>query len=287
MISPSPRRTAAALSALFLFATAGGATAAPNGQADKNKRLQIVFMFGQSEMVGQTRVSAASYMLQKPLVPPRDVTINAHQAMLHQINGAYLYWQAMNSYAGPEAKKKRLKALIQERNDFKATFRQHVLEEQAKKGSFRGKKYRRGFALFNLIDTEAERVGITPKIRAILDAPDNKFNVTAAYDQLIQDSNNRYQKQLALNDVFLRGATPESFASFAAAEKKFDAEMKNATATSPEEHRRAYAALAAKHLHLPVAKRTHIYGRGHHHRQRGPATAKDVFGPQGQEYPRL
>ncbi len=44
-------------------------------------------------------------MLQKPLVPPREVTLDAHKAMLHQPNGAYLYWRAMDSYGGPDAKK--------------------------------------------------------------------------------------------------------------------------------------------------------------------------------------
>ena len=238
----------------ILLATA--AIAAENDGATKKKRLQIVFMFGQAEMVGQAKVPAASYMLRKPLVPPRDVTLGAHKGMLHQINGAYLYWKAMNSYAGPEEKKQQLKALIEQRNRFRVEFRQKVLDEMAKNGSFRGKQYRRSFALFNLVDMEAEAVGITGKIRAILDAPDNKFNLVNAYDQIIKDSNSRYRKQLELNKLFLDGTTPEDFANFAKAVEKHDATL------SPEERRRAYAKLAETHLHIPIAKRTYIYGLG-------------------------
>ena len=77
------------LSAVFIVTSA---TAVESDETPKKNPLQIIFMFGQSEMVGQAKVSGASYMLQKPLVPPREVTLNAHKAMLHQVNGVYLYW---------------------------------------------------------------------------------------------------------------------------------------------------------------------------------------------------
>jgi len=233
------------------------------GGAGDTKRLQIVFMFGQSEMVGHARVASASYMLRKPIVPPRDATLNAHKAMLHQINGAYLYWKAMYSYGGPE-KKKELMALLDERARFKGKFRQHVIDELNKNdGNFRGKHYarRRGFWLFNMCDEEAEKVGITPKIRAILDGPDNEFNVAAAYEQLLKDGNGRYERQLELNKSLLNGTTREDFAAFAEAAKVFEAAMKK-RAAPVEERRRAYAALAEKHLHMPVAKRTRIVALG-------------------------
>jgi len=238
------------------------ANAAEADDAVKKRPLQIVFILGQSEKVGDAKVSAASYMLQKPLIPPREATLNAHKAMLHQINGAYLYWQAMNSYDGPAEKQKQLKALLVERDTFRKTFKQHVLDQLKKNdGMFRGKHYssRRGFWLFNMVDQEAEKVGITPKIRAILDAPDNTFNLEKAYEQILADSNNRYKKQLKLNELILNGTTPEDFVAFSEATKAFEAEMKKSAAlTSVEERRLAYAALAEKHLHLPIAKRTHV-----------------------------
>jgi hypothetical protein len=256
-LSISMMRVAALGAALFV--TTATATAAD--ETAKKKPLQIVFMFGQSEMVGQAKVSAASYMLLKPLVPPREVTLNAHKAMLHQINGAYLYWQAMHSYAGPKEKKQQLKLLIEERRNFGMKFRQQVLDEMAKNGSFRGKKYRRGFALFNLVDMETEAVGLTPKIRAMLDAPYKKFNHVTAYDQLIVDSNSRHEQQLALNKQFLHGTTPEDFARFAKEEKSHLTRV-TAADTSPEDRRAAYATFVEKHLHMPIAKRTYISSLG-------------------------
>jgi hypothetical protein len=249
----------AALGAALVATTA---IAAENDGAIKKKRLQIVFMFGQSEMVGQAELSSAAYMLQKPLVPQRAATLNAHKGVPHQINGAYLYWQAMNSYGGPAEKKVELKKLIKERGQFKGQFKQHVLDTLKKNdGMFRGKKYgkRGGFWLYNMCDLETEKEGITPKIRAILEAPDNPFNVEAAYEQLLKDSNQRYQKQLELNKLYLNGTTPDDVAVYAAAVKAYEAGAKDA---APQEKRHAIAGLAEKHLHLPVAERTYITGLG-------------------------
>ena len=254
--------------ALFAIATVilYGNNAAAAEKKIKTDKLQIIFMFGQSEMVGKAELSSAVYMLQKPLVPPRDITLNAHKAMLHQPNGAYLYWVAMNSYGGPAEKKKDLGKLLVERSAFKAKFKQHVLDELVKNdGMFRGKKYAKrgkgygGFWLFNMGDDECEKVGLTPKIRAILEAPDNKFNVEAAYDQLMADANMRYQKQLELNQLYLKGATSADFTAYTAAVKAYEAASKNVT---PEKKRRDIAALAKTHLHLPVAQRTYITGLG-------------------------
>tara|TARA_B110000879_G_scaffold26513_1_gene35909 strand:+ start:275 stop:1795 length:1521 start_codon:yes stop_codon:yes gene_type:complete len=256
--------TTTALLAIAAVSVCGNCAAA--GKRIKTDKLQIVFMLGQSEMVGKAELSSAAYMLEKPLVPPRDITLNAHKAMLHQPNGAYLYWVAMHSYGGPAEKKEELKKLLVERAAFKAKFKQHVLDELEKNdGMFRGKKYAKrgkgygGFWLFNMGDDECEKVGLTPKIRAVLEAPDNKFNVEAAYDQLMADAKMRYQKQLELNQLYLKGATPADFTAYAKAVKKYQAAPKNVT---PGKKRRDIAALAKTHLHLPVAKRTYITGLG-------------------------
>lgn len=243
-------------------ASVGGVSTIAAAEKIKSDKLQIVFMLGQSEMVGRAELSGAAYMLSKPLVPPRDVTVNAHKTIIHQPNGAYLYWQAMNSYGGPPEKKKELEKLLTERAAFKAKFKQHVLDELKKNdGMFRGKKYpkRGGFWLFNMGDLECEKFGLTPKIRAILEAPDNKFNVEAAYDQLLANSKIRYQKQQELNQLYLKGTTPADFTAYAKAVNAYEAASKNVT---PEKKRQAIAALAEKHLHLPVAKRTYITGLG-------------------------
>jgi hypothetical protein len=211
------------------------------------KRLQIVFMFGQSEMVGQAKVSGAFYMLQPPAVPPRDITLNAHKGLIHQINAAYLYWRAMEAYDGPADKKKKLLQLTVERSKFRPQFKKQVLDSMKKDGNFRGKKYQRGFGLFNLVDLEAEAVGITPKMRAIFDAKDNKFSLENAYDQIITNSKTRYQKQLEVNKILLNNSSLEGFT-------KFNEALKPVPKT-----REAYAKLAETHLHMPIAKKTHIY----------------------------
>jgi len=257
--------TIAALGAIAAVSVCSNSVAAAE-KIIKTDKLQIIFLLGQSEMVGKAELSTAAYMLRKPLVLPRDITLNAHKAMPHQINGAYLYWNAMNSYDGPAAKKEELKRLILERIDFKAKFKLQVVDElQKNDGMFRGKKYGkrrggyRGFWLYNLCDDECEKVGITPKIRAILEASDNTFNVEAAYQQLMADSKMRYQKQLELNQLYLKGTTSADFTAYAEAVKAYQASHKDVTS---KEKRQTIAALAETHLHLPVAERTYITALG-------------------------
>ena len=251
------------VTAAMLFSPAG---VTAGDDSPPKQKLQIVLMLGQGEMVGRGRVASAGYMLQPPLVPPREATVNAHKAMLHQPNGAYLYWQAMNSYAGPADKKQELKALLQERADFKATFKQQVIDELEKSnGVFRGKTYGkrrgayRGFWLFNLCDEECEKVGLTPKIRAMLEAEDNLFNVEAAYEQLIADGAARYQKQLELNPLYLKGTTPADFTAYTEAVK---ARLSAPDTMVAEEMRSIVAGLAEAQLHLPMAERTYITALG-------------------------
>jgi len=237
------------------------------GEKTVNKeKLQIVFLLGQGEMVGRGNVASVGYMLQKPLVPPREATLDAHKAMLHQPNGAYLYWQAMNSYGGPAEKKQELKRLLKERAEFKAAFKQQVIDElEANDGVFRGKTYSkrrgvyRGFWLFNLCDEECEKKGLTPKIRAILEAPDNTFNVEAAYEQLLADGKARYAKQVELTQLYLNGATLDAVAAFAEAVKGQRATPRVITA---EAMRDIVVGLAEEHLHMPTAERTHIVSLG-------------------------
>jgi hypothetical protein len=62
--------------------------ATAGAQATNGDKLQIILMLGQGEMVGRGNIASAGTMLQKPLVPPREATLNAHKAMLHQPNGA-------------------------------------------------------------------------------------------------------------------------------------------------------------------------------------------------------
>ena len=233
-----------------------------------DKKLKIVFMFGQAEMVGNANITTTEYMIQKPLIPPREVTVNAHKAMQHQFNGAYLYWVAMNSYGGPKEKKEELKRLFKERGEFKAKFKQHVIDELNKNdGMFRGKKYTkrrgayRGFWLFNLCDDECEKEGYTPKIRAILEGEDNAFNVEKAYEKLIEDINLRYEKQQELNKLFLNGATLESFAEYKKAVSKYYEGIQNKEVTMTL-LRNAIAHNAAQYLKMPIAKRTYITAIG-------------------------
>ena len=239
-----------------------------SAEGNQNKQLKIVLMLGQSEMVGQARISTAGYMLRKPLVPPKEVTLNAHKSMIHQINGAYLYWQLLDAYEGPKDKKEELVKLIKERSEFKMRFKQKVIDELTKNnGVFRGKTYAkrrgayRGFWLFNLCDEECEQVGLTPKIRAILDGEDNQFNLHRAYDQILKDSERRYEMQLELNSKIMKGASLEKASIFHTKFKEMQVRLKNDN-VAVVKIRNEFANLAHKYLGFPIAKKTHIVSIG-------------------------
>ncbi len=151
-------------------------------------KLRVVVMMGGDEMVGHADFRTAGYLREPKLVLPRKETLEAHKGNLAQINGAYLYWQMMGAYQGEKAVE--LKRLEAERAAFKRKFKAEVVAELKRTGGhFRGRKYKRyrGFWLYNLCDQEAEVKGITPKIRAILDSPENPFGLEKAYETVLAD----------------------------------------------------------------------------------------------------
>lgn len=232
-------------------------------KGDPNKRVRVVLMLGGEEMVGRARVMSASYLLGPSVMPPKEVTVTAHEGMPHQINGAYLYWQALSAYGGPAEKKQELKRLVKERMTFREKFKQQVLDELEKNdGMFRGKKYakRRGFWLFNMQDLEAEAAGITPKIREILEGPDNRFGVEEAYRVLEAGSKVRESRNLQLKRLLMKGASPESFDHFAKELELWREGLREGIA--PAEQRMILAKKAEEILGLPISERTHIVSLG-------------------------
>jgi hypothetical protein len=226
-------------------------------EAKTGRTLQVVLMLGQNEMIGNGDIASLSYMLEQPVVPERDVTLNAHKAMLHQPNSAYLYWKAMQSYTGPDSKRKELAELLEERTRFKQEFKEQVIAElEANDGVFRGQTYAkrrgqyRGFWLFNLCDQECETVGLTPQIRTLLEAPENTFNVKAAYEQLQADATRRYERQQELIRLFLPSTSREDFDAYRA-----ERIAQNQTA---ESNRQVHVQLANDSLHLPISQSTYI-----------------------------
>jgi len=109
------KRTISACVIIAMIAWVGCATAAD--KKIKKEKLQIVFLLGQSNMVGLADIGTAWYLTQPQYVPPRKAT-----ELKTQYFDWNFYWSGARYYQGP--KKAELAALVQSRRDSRAKWRQ-------------------------------------------------------------------------------------------------------------------------------------------------------------------
>ena len=102
MIDIMRRRLSASLVAttFVVFASLSSAGEKP---AIKKTKLQIVFLFGQSNMVGLADARTAWYLTQPQYIPPREVAV-----MKSRFFDWNFYWSGLRYYKGPEENKKNV-----------------------------------------------------------------------------------------------------------------------------------------------------------------------------------
>ncbi|MEJ6573366.1 MAG: sialate O-acetylesterase [Akkermansiaceae bacterium] len=222
----------------------------------KKEKLQIVFCFGQSNMVGLASVPTAWYMTQPQYVPPREATV---------IKSRYFdwnfYWSGARYYQGP--KKQELVDLVQARRDSRMKWRQRIRGANGAVWKKEwGEKPKSGRTnVYAFLDQKAEDEGIYKRIKDILDSKENQFTVDDAYNELIaRDKVNAAEIKRA-SELYLKGATDADFDAFNTAVKEAKINPKD-QGPDCEKNRAIYAGLAQKHLGLPIAKRTRIFGHG-------------------------
>ena len=87
------------LAGLILAVTSCAKTAGDPPKARVNsKKLKIVFLMGQSNMVGYASAHTAWYLTQPMYVPPRDAAL----AKSRYYDGGYFYWQGVSFAYGSE-----------------------------------------------------------------------------------------------------------------------------------------------------------------------------------------
>jgi len=257
------KRTISACVMIAMIAWVGCVTAAD--KKIKKEKLQIVFLLGQSNMVGMSDIGTAWYLTQPQYVPPRKAT-----ELKTQYFDWNFYWSGAKYYQGP--KKAELAALVQARRDSRSKWRQRcngvhgpwkVTEWGSKPKGGRGNMY-------PFLDGKAESEGIYKRIAEILDSKENQFNVTDAYNEMIDRDNVIADDLKRVREIYLKGAKAEDFDAFNAAvgaavqEKSLVTKVgKGFNFLDAAKHRTAYANLAQKYLHLPIAKRTYIKAHGH------------------------
>lgn len=231
----------------------------------KKEKLQIVFCFGQSNMVGLADVKTAWYLTQPQYIPPRDVA-----TMKTRYFDWNFYWSGAKRYQGP--RKAELDALLEERKQSRWKWRQRLWGKNGIKwdeaawgkhpGGGRGNVY-------PFLDKKAEEEGIYKRIAEILDSDDNQQNVYKAYDDLLKREGEITEEVARVRNIYLKDTTATDFDTFNAAVKAAMDEKKLKTGVAKgqqfndaAEHRAFYAELAQKHLGLPIASRTYIKAHG-------------------------
>jgi hypothetical protein len=250
----------------------------------KQEKLQIVFLFGQSNMVGLADVRTAWYLTQPQYAPPRELVVKKSP----NFDWGNFYWSGMRYYKGPEANKQKLAALRTERTLSRMKWRQRVRGVHGPWNEAEwGPKPKGGRAnMYPFLDKKAEEEGIDKRIAEILDGNENQLPVNAAYDEMMARDKEIAAELKRVREIYLKGATAEDFDALDAAIKsaadsnELVVQVPRGTAfPEPEKNRTLFANLAQKHVNLPIAKRTWIYGHGHIAGSEGTANQITTHGP--------
>lgn len=234
------------------------------GNPLKKEKLQIVFCFGQSNMVGLADVKTAWYLTQPQYIPPKDIT-----TMKSRFFNWNFYWSGVRYYEGP--RKKEAMDLVQERRDSRALWRQRHRGVHGPWKEEWGPKPSGGRGnMYPFLDGKAEEEGIYKKIAEILDSEENEFNVNDAYEHLLTRDKLIASELEQIKQHYLKNVGPEDFDAFDAAVSKAIEEKKLILSTpkgvefkDAAKYRSLYAELAHRHLGLPIAKNTYIKAHGH------------------------
>lgn len=227
-----------------------------NEKPTEKKKLKIVFLMGQSNMVGYSHPRTAWYLTQPMYVPPQKMAT----AKTRYFNESYFYWQGLSYGYGSEAFNARGKALMEERRLSRKHWRSLVYGNFGRNPTRNdwlpeygpapktGPKY-----MYPFLDKKAEEAGIYKRMVEHIESPENKLPPKVALQQIgnrdiaIADDLKRVRK------MFLKGTKPEDFDRLE--------EVLNANRDITKD-RLAYAKLVREHINLPIAQNTWISAVG-------------------------
>ena len=224
----------------------------------RKEKLQIVFLFGQSNMVGLADPMTAWYLTQPAWVPPCEVAMGKPEAL----DWKTLYWQGVQNFVGPQELKDQLQALSDERARSRNMWRGRIND---KKSAWQEEQWgprpdNKRDSIYAFLDAKAIEEGIYTRMAAVLDNPLNEFPQATAYQQILERDQKNAGHIERVREIYLKGTKGEDFAAFEAAIK--EAKIPKKPKGDIEAIRAKYAALAKQHVNLPIAERTHIAGYG-------------------------
>ena len=230
-------------------------------KAVKKKKLKIVFLMGQSNMVGYSHPKTAWYLTQPMYLPPPKT---ATRATPTSEKGGF-YWRGVSfAYGDSEEYNARGKELLAERRASRSFWRRRVygnLSRGAKENNWKpewGPAPKTGRAnMYPYLEKKAEEAGIYKRMIEYVESPENKFHPTVALKELSKRDAAIADDIKRVRDIFLKGTKPGNF-------DRLDEALK-AKGRDAAADRAAYAELVKKHVNLPIAERTRITALGEVH----------------------
>jgi hypothetical protein len=236
-------------------------------QAADKKKLKIVFLMGQSNMVGYSRPGTAWYLTQPMYVPPPK-TAEPVGPTLEQ--GGF-YWSGLHFARGDsEEYNARGKKLYDERRASRSLWRRRVYAAFARNGDPSlwkaewGPKVQPGPKnMYPFLQRKAQEAGIYKRMIGHIESPENKFHPRVALAQLGKRDDVIADDIKRVRELFLKGTTGEDFLAMDEALAALQEEMKKQKLKgSPFKDRMAHAEFVRKHVNLPIAERTRITAIG-------------------------
>lgn len=231
-------------------------------KAENKKKLKIVFLMGQSNMVGYSQPQTAWYLTQPVYVPPpKTATVKGEN-----FDWGEFYWSGLRFATGSEEYNARGKVLIEERDELRTLWRSRVYgESTGYQSDWKGWKKEWGPRpgnngegwrgdMQNFLHKKAREAGLCQRMADYIDSPENELRPDVALklisdrDEPIADDIKRVRK------IFLNGTKPEDFDGLDEKIKAFG--IVNAS------NRLAYAELVREKVNLPIAEHTYISAYG-------------------------
>lgn len=273
----SMRNFAALTSFLLVFALGSSAPAAET--KIKKDKLQIVFLMGQSNMVGLAEIGTSWYLTQPQYVPPKEPLMKKTDSF--EWNN--FFWQGVRYYKGPPALEKELEGLLDAREKSRGLWRNRAKgkdwkEEWGPKPDVKGRD-----AMYALLDTKTAAEGVFAKMEKILSGPENQFTMDKAYEEIIHRDEHNAEQLKRLREIYLNGTKGEDFDSFHSqldlVKRRGKKGVVGAPEGTPEQVREFVAKLGEKTVKLPIAKRTHIFNHGAFENSSGSEIQGTAHGP--------
>lgn len=249
---------------LLLFGTSLGAEEA------QKKKLKIVFLMGQSNMVGYAHPSTAWYLTQPLYVPPAKTAAVKSEGY----NSGQFYWSGLSFARGDsEEFHARGKALMAERKEIIKLWRTRVYDNFSRAAKASGKTLEKndwnteewGAApvdekghfrsyMGKFLGDKLREKEVSKRMAEYIESPENKLHPRVAIKLLANRDEDIAEDLKRVREIFLKETKPEDFDSLDEAIKSFG----KVTA----ENRMEYSKLVNEHINLPLPVRTHISALG-------------------------